>query len=210
MDTPSYPPASTGLLLVDPYNDFLSPGGKLYELAKPVIEATETVARLREVVAAARAAGVGIYYVPHHRARPSDFSGWRHPSPYLLAGHQAQVFAEGSWGGAWHPDFVPQDGDVIAREHWSSSGFANTDLDLQLRRRGVERVIVVGLLANTCIESTARFAAELGYHVTLVRDATAAFKPEAMHAAHVINGPTYAHEILGAAAVVRALRGSDH
>ena len=37
---------------------------------------------------------------------------------------------------------------------------------------------------------------ELGYHVTLVRDATAAFSHEAMHAAHDINGPTYAHAIL--------------
>jgi nicotinamidase-related amidase len=57
-------------------------------------------------------------------------------------------------------------------------------------------VIVVGLLANTCIESTARFAMELGYHVTLVRDATAAFTHEMMHAAHELNGPTFAHSIL--------------
>lgn len=202
----SFPPRETGLLLVDPYNDFLGPGGKLYEPAKAVIESVGTVAHLREVVAAARAAGVKVFYVPHHRAKPSDFSGWRHASPYLLAGHQAQVFAEGSWGGEWHPDFVPQPGDVIAHEHWHSSGFANTDLDLQLRRHGVDRVIVVGLLANTCIESTAKFAAELGYQVTLVRDATAAFKPEAMHAAHVLNGPTYAHAIVDSAAVVAALR----
>ncbi len=45
-------------------------------------------------------------------------------------------------------------------------------------------------LANTCIEATSRFAAELGYHETLVRDATAAFSEEALHAAHEINGPT--------------------
>jgi nicotinamidase-related amidase len=51
-------------------------------------------------------------------------------------------------------------------------------------------VIVVGLLANTCIESTARYAMELGYHVTLVRDATAAFTHDMMHAAHELNGPT--------------------
>jgi nicotinamidase-related amidase len=51
------------------------------------------------------------------------------------------------------------------------------------------------MIANTCIEATGRFAAELGYHVTLVTDATAAFTPEAMHAAHALNGPTYAHAI---------------
>ncbi|MCY1463380.1 Isochorismatase family protein [compost metagenome] len=57
-------------------------------------------------------------------------------------------------------------------------------------------MILVGMLANTCIESTGRFAAELGYHVTLVTDATAAFSPEAMRAAHELNGPTYAHVIV--------------
>jgi Isochorismatase family len=51
------------------------------------------------------------------------------------------------------------------------------------------------MIANTCIEATGRSAMELGYHVTLVKDATAAFSPEAMHAAHAINGPTYAHVI---------------
>jgi nicotinamidase-related amidase len=164
---------------------------------------------MREVLAAVRAAGIAVCHVPHHRAKPSDFSGWRHASPYLLAGHKAQVFAEGSWGGQWHAGFEPQPGDLIAREHWSSSGFANTDLDLQqLRRRGIERVIFIGLLANTCIETTAKYAAELGYHVTLVRDATAAFKPEAMHAAHVINGPTYAHQIVTSAELIAALQAT--
>ena len=52
------------------------------------------------------------------------------------------------------------------------------------------------MIANTCIEATGRFGMELGYHVTLVKDATAAFSHAAMHAAHVINGPTYAHAIL--------------
>lgn len=57
-------------------------------------------------------------------------------------------------------------------------------------------MIIIGMIANTCIEATGRFAAELGYHVTLVKDATAAFSPGAMHAAHAINGPTFAHAIL--------------
>jgi nicotinamidase-related amidase len=66
-------------------------------------------------------------------------------------------------------------------------------------------VIVIGLLANTCIESTSRFAKELGYHVTLVTDATAAFTKEMMHAAHELNGPTFAHTILTTAELVAAL-----
>lgn len=207
MTAPLYPAERTGVLLVDPYNDFLSEGGKLNGMARAIVDSAGTVAHMREIVAAARTAGIPIFYVPHHRARPSDFSAWKHLSPYLLGGHHLQVFAEGSWGGQWHPDFEPQPQDVIVKEHWSASGFANTDLDLQLRRRGVEQVIAIGMLANTCIETTARFAAELGYHVTLVRDATAAFSPAAMQAAHDINGPTYAHAILSSAELLAALAG---
>jgi len=44
----------------------------------------------------------------------------------------------------------------VVLEHWSQSGFANTDLDAQLNQRGIEKIILVGLIANTCIESTAR------------------------------------------------------
>ena len=58
----------------------------------------------------------------------------------------------------------------------------NAPRTFQLQQRGIEKIIVVGFLANTCVEATARCSAELGYHVTLVRDATAAFSSEAMHA----------------------------
>lgn len=99
-------------------------------------------------------------------------------------------------GGTFHEDFQPQEGEVVVQEHWGSSGFANTDLDLQLKQLGIRRIVLIGLLANTCIEATGRFGQELGYHVTLVKDATSAFSDEAMHAAHELNGPSFAHEIL--------------
>lgn len=207
MTTPRYPSEHTGLLLIDPYNDFLSAGGKLNGMAKAVVDSTDTLAHMRSVVAAARTAGIPIFYVPHHRAKPSDFSGWKHPTPYQLGGHKMQVFAEGTWGGEWHPDFVPQPGDILIKEHMSSSGFANTDLDLLLKQHGVHKLILIGMLANTCLETTGKFGVELGYHVTLVRDATAAFSPEAMHAAHTLNGPTYAHAILSTRELLAALSG---
>jgi nicotinamidase-related amidase len=116
-----------------------------------------------------------------------------------------QSFAKGSWGGEWHRDFAPQAGDNIIKEHWGQSGFANTDLDFRLKQQGIVKVIVIGLLANTCIESTSRFAMELGYHVTLVKDATAAFTKEMMRAAHELNGPTFAHAILTTAELVATL-----
>lgn len=191
-----YDKETTGLLLVDPYNDFLSPEGKLYPHAKEVAESVNLLEHLKKIVSAVREAGIRVFFVPHHRAEPDDFQTWKHPTPYQLLSAKVQSFAKGSWGGEFHPDFQPQKGDVIAKEHWGSSGFANTDLDHQLKMHGVQKIIIIGMLANTCIESTARFGMELGYHVTLVKDATAAFSKEAMHAAHEINAPTFAHVIL--------------
>jgi nicotinamidase-related amidase len=91
-------------------------------------------------------------------------------------------------------------------EHWAQSGFANTDLDAQLKQRELPQIILVGFLANTCVESTARFGMELGYHVTLVKDATAAFSREGMHVAHEVNGPSFAHAILTTAELLALLR----
>src|SRR5215469_3786346 len=90
------------------------------------------------------------------------------------------------------PEFVPAPGEIVAQEHWCSSGFANTDLDLQLKKHGIHKLIVIGLIAHTCIEATVRYAAELGYQVTMVKDATADYSDEMMHAALDINLPNYA------------------
>jgi ureidoacrylate peracid hydrolase len=79
-------------------------------------------------------------------------------------------------GRSFRDDFTPLPGEIVAQEHWCSSGFANTDLDLQLKRHGIHKLIVIGLRANTCIDSTVRFAVELGYDVTLVKDATASYQ----------------------------------
>jgi ureidoacrylate peracid hydrolase len=55
----------------------------------------------------------------------------------------------------------------VALEHWCSSGFANTDLNLQLKKHGIHQPSVIGLIAHTCVEATVRFAAELGFEVTV-------------------------------------------
>ena len=87
-------------------------------------------------------------------------------------------------------------GEIVAMEHWCSSGFANTDLDVQLKKHGIHQLIVIGLIAHTCVEATVRYAAELGYGVTMVKDATADYSDEEMHAALDINIPNYASAIV--------------
>ncbi len=206
---PDYPRDATGLLLVDPYNDFLSEGGRIWPRVEAVAQGNGLLDNMRAIVAGIRGAGLRIFYAPHRRWEPCDYEGWAHPNPTQLGIMHRHSFARGEWGGEWHPDFIPQPGDVIAKEHWAQSGFANTDLDQQLRQHGISHVILIGLLANTCIESTGRYAMEIGYHVTLVRDATAAFSEEMMHAAHALNGPTFAHAILTTAELLETLPKQD-
>jgi ureidoacrylate peracid hydrolase len=201
----TYDATRTALLVVDPYDDFISEGGKLYELSRETITSQDCVTHMREVLAAARAAGVLVCYAPHHRWRPADYETWHYTAPTQESGAKNQVFAADTWGGTFHPDFQPAPGELVAQEHWLSSGFANTDLDLILKRHGIERVIVIGLRANTCIDSTVRSAAELGYDVTLVTDAIAAFRQAEIDATVQLNAPSYARTRTPTAELVRAL-----
>lgn len=207
MKVQTYQRDKTALLFIDPYNDFLSEGGKIWPRVKEVAEANNLLDNLRTIVKSVRQAGIQVFIVPHKRWEPTDYQHWKYPNPTQVGIMERHSFAKGTWGGEWHPDFAPQEGDIIANEHWAQSGFANTDLDMLLKQHGITHVIAIGLLANTCVESTCRFAMELGYHVTLVKDATAAFTPAMMHAAHVLNGPTYAHAIVTTSELIEALRG---
>lgn len=200
-----YPLDRTAYLLIDPYNDFLSEGGKVSPLVAQVANKVGLIENLRALDKAVRANGIQVAIVPHRRWQAGDYDDWAHPNPNQMKVIKTHLFEQGTWGGEWHPDFAPKAGDIVAKEHWGSSGFANTDLDYRLRQRGITHVIVAGLLANTCVEATARYASELGYHVTLVRDATAAFKPEMMDAAHTLNGPTFAHAIVTTAELIASL-----
>jgi nicotinamidase-related amidase len=116
-------------------------------------------------------------------------------APIQRAAWDRRTFEFGSWGGEIRGEFAPLPGEIVAQEHWCSSGFANTDLDLQLKKHGVHQVIAMGLIAHTCLEATVRFAAELGYDVTVIRDGTTSYSNEHMHAALEINMPNYARVV---------------
>ena len=94
----AYHPTTTALLLVDPYNDFLSDGGKLWPRVKAIAEEVRLLDHLREVVKVAREKGYKVYFVPHHRWEPGDYEKWDHPTAYQLGGAKRQSFAKGTWG----------------------------------------------------------------------------------------------------------------
>lgn len=206
----TYEKEITGLLVIDPYNDFISEGGKVWPRLKSVAEANQCVPNMKRVLDAARKADIRVFYAMHHRYRAGDYESWKYIAPIQRAAWGRKTFEYGTWGGEYHVEFEPQPGDVVAAEHWCSSGFANTDLDLQLKKCGIHKLIVVGLIAHTCVEATVRFAAELGYEVTTVKDATADYSDVEMHAALEVNIPNYASAVVTTAEMVAVIsRASD-
>src|SRR5262249_38029742 len=169
---------------------------------KAVAEANQCVPHMLQVLTAARKAKLGVFYALHRRYRPGDYETWKYIAPVQKAAWGRKTFAYGTWGGEIRAEFEPKPGDIIAGEHWCSSGFANTDLDLQLKKHGIQKLIVIGLIAHTCIEATVRYAAELGYEVTVVKDATADYSDEEMHAALDVNIPNYASAVATTAEIV--------
>ena len=196
MENVTYEKNITALLLIDPYNDFISEGGKVWDRLKGVAEANQCIPHMLQVLNAARKADIRVFYALHHRYRPGDYETWKYIAPTQKAAWLHKTFEYGTWGGEIRREFAPQTGDIVALEHWCSSGFANTDLDLQLKKHGIHKLIVVGLIAHTCVEATVRYAAELGYEVTVVKDATASYSDKEMVAALEVNIPNYATAIV--------------
>ena len=76
------------------------------------------------------------------------------------------------------PDIGPKPGDyIISKHNWGA--FTGTDLEVQLRRRGIDTIVLTGISTNFGVESTARFAYEMGFNIIFVEDATASFTEEA-------------------------------
>jgi nicotinamidase-related amidase len=205
MATMTYEKQRTGLVVIDPYNDFISEGGKIWPRIKAIAEANNCVPNMSQVLNAARQAELRVFYAMHHRYRPGDYESWKYIAPIQKAAWKRKAFEYGTWGGEFRAEFAPKPGETVAQEHWCSSGFANTDLDLLLKKHGIHQLIVIGLIAHTCIEATVRYAAELGYEVTVVKDATADYSDEMMHAALDINLPNYASAIINTEEIVASL-----
>jgi nicotinamidase-related amidase len=201
----TYETQKTALVLVDPFNDFLSEGGKLWPATKETVEGVGLVKNLKTLITACRKQNILIVYAPHHHTQQGDYLNWKFLAPSHAGSKKTVLFEKNSWGAEFHPELLPQEGDLIAQNHWTGSGFANTDLDFLLRAHGIEHIVLGGMRANTCIDSTARYGVELGYHVTLIKDGIAAFNWEEIKATVEINFPNYGHALLSTVDFIKTI-----
>jgi nicotinamidase-related amidase len=173
----------TALVVTDPQIDFLSPKSVIWELVGESVTEINTVANLDRLFAASKRAGIVLAISPHYYY-PTD-KGWKFEGALEKVMHETGMFNRPS---AYSTDGFENSGadflsqykkyifdskTVIASPH-KVYGPQQNDLELQLRKRRVDQVILAGMSANLCIESHLRELLEHGFEVAVVRDATAA------------------------------------
>ena len=125
----------------------------------------EAEKRIADLLTAWRVEGRPVVHVQHLSLEPD--SPLREDRP----GHAIKVEA------------LPKEGEPVFQKH-ASSAFIGTELETHLRARGIESLVLVGMMTDHCVSSTARMAANLGFKVTVVEDATATFErrgPDGTH-----------------------------
>lgn len=163
------------LLLIELQNEWLHPEGKLRGLARPgMLDAA--AARAAEALRAAREAGIavvhaGLAYTPGHPELGAARSGLRAAIP------RAGTFVAGTVGSAFAEGFAPAEGEMVVRGRVGASAFAGSNLDVLLRTRDVRHLYLAGFALHVCVQATAWAAQDLGYDVTVLEDAAAAFTP---------------------------------
>jgi nicotinamidase-related amidase len=118
----AYSKENTALLIVDPYNDFMSEGGKLYKATLETATEAGFYENMKKLIPAVRASGIAVVIVPHHRAAKGDYDKWLAVNSSQRGSAGIMLFAAGTWGGEWHPEFGPKPGDIVIKEHWLRAG----------------------------------------------------------------------------------------
>ena len=178
---------NTALVLTDPQNDFLSPDGVAWGVVGESVTANNTVENLETLLAAAKQHGMSVFISPHYYY-PTDH-GWKFEGALEVLMHNIGMFdrkgtldLEGFEGSG--ADFLDRykpyilDGETVIASPHKVYGPENNDLLLQLRKRGIDRVVLAGMSANLCTESHMRELMEQGFEVAVVSDATAAAQVE--------------------------------
>lgn len=175
--------STTALVLTDPQNDFLSPDGVTWALVGQSVEKNQTVEHIEQLLVAAKASGYEVFVSPHYYF-PHDHL-WEFGGTLEKMMHEIGMFDRpdplnidglvGS-GADWLARYKPylEDGKTVVCSPHKVFGPEQNDLVLQLRKRGISKVILAGMSANLCVESHLRELLEQGFDVAVVADATAA------------------------------------
>nr|POF01183.1 hypothetical protein CFP56_21131 [Quercus suber] len=114
--------SSTAIILIDPYNDFLHPNGKLNQSVADSLAESHAVPNLQKLLGFARQHRVPVFYCLHQQTHAHVMHGWQHKNSSLSRLKESQVFEAGSWGAEYFDGMAPDlnNGDVVISKHWNS------------------------------------------------------------------------------------------
>lgn len=192
----TFDPSRTVLLVIDPVNDFLSTDGAAWELTESTVTKHDVVGHLRRLIEGAREQGIPVIYGPMAYTATDYADAQLHRRTGInRIMFERQMFLAGSWGADFHPDLRPREGEIVLRPHKGTDVF-ETDLPEHLEARGTTQLMIAGMTANLCVESTGRHASEHGYDVTFIRDAIGAENLPAYEASIRINFPLIGNAVM--------------
>ena len=178
----SFPKTDTAVVFIDPQNDVLSATEANWAAVGASVTENKTAENMERIFKAAKAKEYEVFISPHY-FYPTD-SGWKFNGPLESDEFKTHSFARKgplnltgfpNSGADWLDRFKPyiEDGKTIIVSPHKVWGPQTNDLVLQLRKRGVNKVVLAGMLANLCVESHLRELIEQGFEVAVVKDATA-------------------------------------
>jgi nicotinamidase-related amidase len=175
--------AHSALVIIDMQRDFLEPGGFGAALGNDVMRLQSAVAPCRAVLAATRAHGVLVIHTreghrpdltdaPRHKVERGD------PALRIGApGPMGRILVRGEPGHDIIADLYPQAGEPVIDKP-GKGAFYQTDLDLMLRNRGIDTLLVCGVTTEVCVNTTVREANDRGYRCIVLADCCASYFPE--------------------------------
>jgi len=207
---------NTALLVTDPQNDFLSPDGVAWGVVGASVQANGTIEHIEQLFATASETGMPVFVSPHYYF-PHDH-GWQFEGTLELLMHNIGMFDrpsslnttdfEGS-GADWLAQYKPyiNDSKTVVTSPHKVFGPETNDLVLQMRKQGIDKVIIAGMSANLCTESHMRELQEQGFEVMVVSDATAAAQLPGLdgYAAAMTNFRMIASDVADTATVTAAM-----
>ena len=173
----------TAIVITDPQNDFLSPNGVTWGVVGESVTKNNTVAHIETLFKTAKSNNIAVFISPHYYD-PTDHK-WQFEGALEKMMHDIKMFDrkgaltldgfENS-GADWLASYKQyiEDGETVVVSPHKVYGPETNDLVLQLRKRGIDKVILAGMSANLCVEAHMRELLEQGFDVTVVKDATAA------------------------------------
>jgi nicotinamidase-related amidase len=208
----------TAIVVIDPQNDVLSETGVSWDLVGESVKDNKTVENIERVFKAAKQNGFEVFISPHYYY-PTDYN-WKITGTLeqMMLGvkefdRRGPLTLDGFLGSGadWLDRYKPfiEDGKTIVVSPHKAYGPQSNDLVLQLRKRNISKVILLGMLANICVEAHLRDLIEQGFEVLVVKDATAAPRHPELgdgYKAALINFGYIANAVLSTDEIVAAMQ----